>query len=627
MSTGNLVISFDTDEPTEPRSTGMSRFRRDNSRAGDHQPEAVGASSTGAAGLEMLAFRLDPSDCDLGSPASASVLPATPLQPHAARSIEPGPLFTPLRPFYPETPYYTSRPLYYPAFYSPAMAPALPQPEPQLVEVAPQTDVDLRATLALDFAGHIFDGITPDTALGGRQRRKFKWPKGLDVVTEDRILVVLGAIKKAGFPTLGSFLSGLFSNKYNKHPTVYHSIAAFLQAKEHLSEHHPIAIIELIFRHRKSQEYIDGVPLEPNFIIPRYALPPSMRLTGTIPSHCPNTTHNAMINWSLQCMIGRFEKENQELLQPCHGFLRRLDDPPLTWEALLLWSMLRKQETIALHGTAIFTLFTTIAVNRTAREKLDAKAYLLANPDVEDLCEPLDDGLPFTNQSPNTDTPAPAPKDSELPHASLEDTASHSAPPDGEDDPDNVDMPNDEPQIFIDPIGRRDPWQAVTVSILMLLVFRNHFALFFPILIGIFAFTCNAHRDVIALASLCFRRASFGNYSVPPAKRHKKSRAKAAAKPIRNFLNAGDLSEAVGLNITGISSLHERFPGLFGLKKNGQKHRDVKVNDDINRLGTHFRKEHILVWESGHNQPYQVGNKFSEGMNVLKRGTLKTFLD
>ncbi|KAK6988770.1 hypothetical protein R3P38DRAFT_2572817, partial [Favolaschia claudopus] len=80
------------------------------------------------------------------------------------------------------------------------------------------------------------------------------------------------------------------------------------------------------------------------------------------------------------------------------------------------------------------------------------------------------------------------------------------------------------------------------------------------------------------------------------------------------------LSEGVGLNISGISRLRERFPGLFGLKKNGQKHRDVKVIDDINKLGAHFRAEHILVWESGRNQAYQVDNEFSAGHDSSEAG-------
>ncbi|KAJ7912856.1 hypothetical protein B0H13DRAFT_1874439 [Mycena leptocephala] len=49
------------------------------------------------------------------------------------------------------------------------------------------------------------------------------------------------------------------------------------------------------------------------------------------------------------------------------------------------------------------------------------------------------------------------------------------------------------------------------------------------------------------------------------------------------------LSEAVGLNIAGISKLRETFPGLFGLKQNGQQHKDAATVHDINRLGIHCR--------------------------------------
>ncbi|KAJ7714713.1 hypothetical protein B0H14DRAFT_3522924 [Mycena olivaceomarginata] len=48
-------------------------------------------------------------------------------------------------------------------------------------------------------------------------------------------------------------------------------------------------------------------------------------------------------------------------------------------------------------------------------------------------------------------------------------------------------------------ICRRDPWQAVTASILVLVYFRYRFALVFPMLIGLFAFTCNANRELVSL--------------------------------------------------------------------------------------------------------------------------------
>jgi hypothetical protein len=76
--------------------------------------------------------------------------------------------------------------------------------------------------MVLDFTGHLFNDIVPDFP-SGSQRTQFQWPQGLDVVIEDHILVVLHAIKKAGFPTLGAFLAALFGDsKYNKQPTVYH---------------------------------------------------------------------------------------------------------------------------------------------------------------------------------------------------------------------------------------------------------------------------------------------------------------------------------------------------------------------------------------------------------------------
>ncbi|KAJ7751677.1 hypothetical protein B0H16DRAFT_1317992, partial [Mycena metata] len=86
------------------------------------------------------------------------------------------------------------------------------------------------------------------------------------------------------------------------------------------------------------------------------------------------------------------------------------------------------------------------------------------------------------------------------------------------------------------------------------------------------------------------------------------------------------LSEAVGLNIAGISKLRETFPGLFGLKQNGQRHKDASTVHDINRLGIHYRKNHILEYEAGRDQPYQVGNEFGAGHSKLLNGQLEIFL-
>ncbi|KAK7034157.1 hypothetical protein R3P38DRAFT_2772260 [Favolaschia claudopus] len=87
------------------------------------------------------------------------------------------------------------------------------------------------------------------------------------------------------------------------------------------------------------------------------------------------------------------------------------------------------------------------------------------------------------------------------------------------------------------------------------------------------------------------------------------------------------LSEAVGLNIAGISKLRETFPGLFGLKRNGQRHTDASTIHDINQLGNHFRKNHVLEYEGGRNQPYVVPNEWGLGYAKLLNGQLKIFID
>jgi hypothetical protein len=129
-------------------------------------------------------------------------------------------------------------------------------------------------------------------------------------------------------------------------------------------------------------------------------------------------------------MIERFEKETKELLQPHHGFLRQPKDLALTWDGLLGWCLSQSQETIALNGPAIFTLFTTIAVNRTARRKLDAKVTVALEELSEDgpPAASSEDELPFFEQS--TENLAAAAAAAVAPD--LDD-------PDGEDDPDILD--------------------------------------------------------------------------------------------------------------------------------------------------------------------------------------------
>ncbi|KAK6991563.1 hypothetical protein R3P38DRAFT_3227789 [Favolaschia claudopus] len=204
---------------------------------------------------------------------------------------------------------YRAPSIYYASPY-PSAHPFHLLPPRNMVEASTQTEpetVDLLIRMAVDFAS---------------TNQNWSWPPGVTIETEDRLLVALRAIKKAGFHTLGAFLAHAFDNAsvYNKHPTVYHTIASFLQAKNHAVDHHPAAIVDLIFHHKKLQDIVAGVRMEPNFTLPRYALNP----VGPIPS--PNATSDALLNWSLHCVMERVEKETKQLLQPRHGFLHRPND-------------------------------------------------------------------------------------------------------------------------------------------------------------------------------------------------------------------------------------------------------------------------------------------------------------
>ncbi|KAJ7714714.1 hypothetical protein B0H14DRAFT_3634493 [Mycena olivaceomarginata] len=123
--------------------------------------------------------------------------------------------------------------------------------------VPPPPTEDLIVTnFAVAFAEEFFLGIVPGTR-SYQKKHVFKWPI-TDVTAEDRLLVVIRATRKAGFPTIGSFLAALFDRRYNRHNSVYTSVASFLRGAEENPAHHPVAIVNLIFHHVKSQRWKAG---------------------------------------------------------------------------------------------------------------------------------------------------------------------------------------------------------------------------------------------------------------------------------------------------------------------------------------------------------------------------------
>ncbi|KAF8209931.1 hypothetical protein K438DRAFT_1753540 [Mycena galopus ATCC 62051] len=277
--------------------------------------------------------------------------------------------------------------------------------------------------------------------------------KEIIVTAEDRLLVVIRAIRKAGFPTIGSFLAAMFEERHNKHESVYQSIAAFLNTTEGQIAHHPVAIINLIFHHTKSQRWTDKKVQEPSFSLPRHALRPTLRLRSTLIPPGSNSTRNALINWALNIVLERVDKEADLLIRPTHGFVRLPKTPGWSWDMVLtLWSMLKSQETIATVAPAIFAIATTVAVNTRTRDKL-GKAAVAANL-------PADPDPSLASSS----TSQMASIATELPFASAapdpeESRSAGNEEPEVESDGDEEEDSFTQASLLAAKIGQRDPWQ------------------------------------------------------------------------------------------------------------------------------------------------------------------------
>ncbi|KAF7334169.1 hypothetical protein MVEN_02323000 [Mycena venus] len=341
------------------------------------------------------------------------------------------------------------------------------------------------------FSEGIFDEVlnVPELPPGEkpqrRTRARFAWPKG--TTKEDRLLVAFRCMQEAGFETIGDYFLAVLDHEDNKHPPVYHSVSSFLQCRGVDARTHPISIVQKIFADPRSKKRIGAHDEDLRFDLPRYALPPSQRLLPDLPQPAKNSTHNALINWALQLIVARWKQEADLLLDPFFGFVRerRRDEPAeiFSWSDVLNWSMTKSQETIAVNAPAMFACLTSVAVNDKAAKKLTRAA--------EDKHIPA-----LSEASVRGREPAPEPEPTPG-------QASSSRPDSADADSDDSDTEHDGEAVPIStgvpPKMRRDPWLGVTVAILMLLYFRYRYAIVFPTFIGIFLFTCNAHRDVFVL--------------------------------------------------------------------------------------------------------------------------------
>jgi hypothetical protein len=196
--------------------------------------------------------------------------------------------------------------------------------------------------LAIAFAEEFFYGIMPETSSHPQSRLVFQWPihKKSDMA-EHRLLVIIRAIRKAGFLTIGSFLAALFQDKYSE-ASLCTSVASLLRRQEKDPAHHPVAIVQLIFRHSKSQEWNSpGFAQEPSFSLPRHALRPSLRLDCNLVPLGSNSARNGLTDWALKIILARVDIEANGLVHPEHGFVCLPKMEAWSWQKILsVWSML-----------------------------------------------------------------------------------------------------------------------------------------------------------------------------------------------------------------------------------------------------------------------------------------------
>lgn len=160
--------------------------------------------------------------------------------------------------------------------------PNLPQPSPvppgifdiQLAMPPPTSSASTQSAkqvAAAAFGSTAFASVVLPPMNIGRS-----WHK--QVSMELRVLVILNAIKAAGFDHLSDFLVSVFTRKFSEHASVYQSISSFLRG-ETSEGTRPADVVEAIWTHTKSQRYTNRNPQLPTFpSLPRYAFPPSRRL-------------------------------------------------------------------------------------------------------------------------------------------------------------------------------------------------------------------------------------------------------------------------------------------------------------------------------------------------------------
>lgn len=242
---------------------------------------------------------------------------------------------------------------------TPSQSHSLPSPTPTIPH-------SFEREIELAFARGLFAGLDLDKADRSKPNLWY-----LHATAEERLLVSLRALKHAGFPTLGDFLSTLFQDAgYNVHATVYMSISSFLN-RTSKSGTHPIDIVRLIFNHPKSRSQKSVLPSFPSQ--PRYALPPSLRTQKLLPLVVSPSTRNDVLDFALAETARIVENEAKRLTTPTTPLACPKN---LEWSHLHGFDLAANEELLSTEAPGLFTIMSTVAVNSDARQRLESLAAL-----------------------------------------------------------------------------------------------------------------------------------------------------------------------------------------------------------------------------------------------------------
>ncbi len=260
-----------------------------------------------------------------------------------------------------------------PSFHPP---PLFSPPPAQAIGLESHLTLELehqRQEMEKRFAEGLFTGVFPERYPHQTITAScavFAWDLYGDSVNDgNRLQVVINCMRRTGIATLGDLMVLLFRREpYSHHESVSKTIASFVSGSSRFPQNRPAEIIfDLILVHPHATYAQAPAPV---FDVPRYALPPSERLSSAIPPlQPPQTTRNTIINRALTLVLSQVDAESKSLL----SWLSILQPPrtKLAWSHLLSWDMTAAQEYIARHAPVMFSVLSTVAVGPAMRKCLN----------------------------------------------------------------------------------------------------------------------------------------------------------------------------------------------------------------------------------------------------------------